>query len=76
MELAERWNAPVVFGGIGETVTEERTAIPMNSAFLTGRDGRLTDFRYDKQRLVPWVEGVPFSPGAWMEGGVQVDAYG
>ena len=76
LAMAERWSAPVVFGGIGETVTEEGRAIPMNSAFLTGRDGRLTDFRYHKHRLVPLVEGVPFSRGAWLEGGIEVDSYG
>ena len=72
LEVAGQWAAPVVFGGIGETVTTEGGRIPLNSAFLTGRDGRLTDFRYDKHRLVPYVEGLPFRPGAWMEGGASV----
>ena len=76
LEVAAKWTAPVVFGGIGETVTREGDRIPLNSAFLTGRDGELTDFRYDKHRLVPLVEGVPFRPGAWMEGGAAVDSYG
>ena len=76
LAVAERWTAPVVFGGIGETVTEEGSRIPMNSAFLTGRDGRLTDFRYDKHRLVPLVEDLPFRRGAWREGGAEVDSYG
>ena len=76
LAVAERWTAPVVFGGIGETVTEEGGPIPMNSAFLTGRDGRLTDFRYDKHRLVPLVEDLPFRRGAWKEGGAEVDSYG
>ena len=82
LAAAERWTAPVVFGGIGETVTTEGSPIPLNSAFLTGRDGRLTDFRYDKHRLVPLVEGVPFRPGGWREGGAGVaegalvDSYG
>ena len=74
--VAERWAAPVVFGGIGQTVTEEGGLMPLNSAFLTGRDGRLTGFRYDKHRLVPLVEGLPFRPGGWMEGGAEVDSYG
>jgi apolipoprotein N-acyltransferase len=74
--VAERWPAPVVFGGIGQNVTEEGRLIPMNSAFLADRDGRLTGFRYDKQRLVPLVESVPFGSGGWMEGGVGVDSYG
>ncbi len=76
LAVAEKWTAPVVFGGIGETVTQEGDQIPLNSAFLTGRDGRLTDFRYDKHRLVPLVEGLPFRPGAWRDGGVYVDSYG
>jgi apolipoprotein N-acyltransferase len=74
--VAERWPAPVVFGGIGQNVTEEGRLIPMNSAFLADRDGRLTGFRYDKQRLVPLVESVPFRSGGWMEGGAGVDSYG
>jgi apolipoprotein N-acyltransferase len=73
--VAERWTAPVVFGGIGQTVTNEGSLIPLNSAFLAGRDGRLTGFRYDKHRLVPLVEGLPFRPGAWREGGAEVDSY-
>ena len=76
LAVAERWTAPVVFGGIGETVTEEGSPIPMNSAFLTGRDGRLTDFRYDKHRLVPLVEELPFRRGVWRDGGAEVDSYG
>ncbi len=72
---AEPWNAPVVFGAIGETRTPGRDPIPLNSAFLTNRDGRLVDFRYDKHRLVPLVESLPFQPGAWGEGG-RVDSYG
>ena len=73
---AEQWNAPVVFGAIGESVTTGRDPIPLNSAFLTDRDGRLTDFRYDKHRLVPLVESVPFSPGAWGGEGREVASYG
>jgi apolipoprotein N-acyltransferase len=76
LAAAERWSAPVVFGGIGETVTEDGDTIPMNSAFLTGRDGQLTDFKYNKHRIVPLVEGAPFSSGAWLEGGSEVDSYG
>ena len=70
LAVAERWAVPVVFGAIGQSVTDESDLIPLNSAFLTGGNGRLTDFRYDKHRLVPLVEGLPFRPGAWREGGV------
>lgn len=76
LAVAERWTAPVVFGGIGETVGVEANPIPLNSAFMTGPDGGLTDFRYDKHRLVPLVERVPFRAGAWLEGGAEVDSYG
>ena len=76
LAVAEKWNAPIVFGGIGETVSGGGDLIPLNSAFMTGRDGGLTDFRYDKHRLVPLVEGVPFRAGKWLEGGTQVDSYG
>jgi apolipoprotein N-acyltransferase len=76
LAVAEKWTAPVVFGGIGETVEGEGSPIPRNSAFMTGRDGRLTDFRYDKHRLVPLVESVPFRAGAWLEGGAEVQSYG
>ena len=75
-EVARMWGAPVVFGAIGQTIVRERDPIPMNSAFLMDREGRLTDFRYDKHRLVPVVESTPFHPGGWREGGVEVDAYG
>ena len=76
LAVAEKWTAPVVFGAIGERVTREGNPIPLNSAFLTGGNGRLTDFRYDKHRLVPLVEGLPFRPGRWREGGAGVDSYG
>jgi apolipoprotein N-acyltransferase len=76
LAVTEKWTAPVVFGGIGERVTREGNVIPMNSAFLTGRDGRLTDFRYDKHWLVPLVEGLPFQSGGWREGGAGIDSYG
>ncbi len=76
LAIAEKWRAPVVFGGIGEGETPGGDPIPFNSVFLTGRDGRLTDFRYDKHRLVPLVEGLPFNPGGWREGRTEVDSYG
>ena len=76
LAIAEEWGAPVVFGGIGETVEEEGNRIPLNSAFMTGRDGGLTDFRYDKHRLVPLVEAVPFHAGGWLGGSGEVDSYG
>ena len=76
LAVSENWGAPVVFGGIGETVGEEGNSIPLNSAFMTGRDGELTDFRYDKHWLVPLVEAVPFRRGGWLDGSAEVDSYG
>ena len=76
LAIADRWMVPVVFGGIGQSVRGESDLIPMNSAFLTGRDGRLVGFRYDKHRLVPLVEAVPFRRGGWMEEDAGVDSYG
>ncbi len=75
LALSERWTVPVVFGAIGQSVTNE-TLIPLNSAFLTRRDGRLAGFRYDKHRLVPLVEAVPFRRGGWKEEDGGVDSYG
>ena len=75
LSVAEQWAAPVVFGGIGETVKGDGSLIPLNSAFMTGGDGGLTEFRYDKHRLVPLVEGVPFRAGGWLDG-TEVDSYG
>lgn len=48
-------DAPVVFGALGSG--------SYNSAFLLQPDG-LADFRYDKHRLVPWVERTPFRQSA------------
>ncbi len=76
LAIAEKFRAPVVFGGIGEGEAQGGDPIPLNSAFLTERDGRLTDFRYDKHRLVPLVEGLPFNRGGWREGRTEVDSYG
>ncbi len=76
LAMTEEWTAPVVFGGLGEGEAPGGDPIPLNSAFITGRDGRLTDFRYDKHRLVPLVEGLPFNRGGWREGRTEVDSYG
>lgn len=47
--------APVIFGALG--------ADAYNSSFLMRVDG-LDDYRYDKRRLVPVIERVPFQPGS------------
>jgi len=66
VEIAERWRAPVLFGAMGQGSAGAHVAVPFNSAFLTDENGMLTDFRYDKHRLVPLVERVPFVPVAWV----------
>ena len=66
VEVAERWRAPVLFGAIGQGSEGAHGAVPFNSAFLTDESGMLTAFRYDKHRLVPLVERVPFVPVAWV----------
>lgn len=63
-------DAPVLFGGLAVDGTASPpagddaasgTTIPYNSVFLMRRDG-LAGFRYDKRRLVPVVERIPFLP--------------
>ena len=66
VEVAALWNAPVVFGAIGQGREGAYESVPFNSTFLTAPDGSLTDFRYDKHHLVPLVERVPFVPVAWV----------
>ncbi len=63
---ARRWGAPVLFGAIGQGTEGTHGSVPFNSAYLTAADGTLSDFRYDKHRLVPLVERVPFVPVAWV----------
>lgn len=59
--------APILFGAYGFSETPDGYAIPYNSAFLMEPQG-LTDFQYDKRRLVPVVERVPFIPTALFGG--------
>lgn len=56
-DFSRRADAPVLFGALGG----DGASPPYNSAFVTTPDG-LTDFRYDKHRLVPLVERIPFRP--------------
>lgn len=56
---AREIGAPLLFGARGRT-TDGRDA-PLNSAFLLETDG-LSDFRYDKHRLVPVVERALYVP--------------
>lgn len=60
--------APIVFGAIGsDPVPPGQLPVPYNSAFLMEPQG-LTDYRYDKRYLVPFVERIPFVPAKWLDG--------
>jgi apolipoprotein N-acyltransferase len=60
---AERFDAPILFGGLGADDRGEGRYDHFNSAFYLGADGRQLA-RYDKKYLVPIVERVPFvNPG-------------
>ena len=61
----ERWPAPVVFGAIGRSFEGGVESLRFNSAFVAEGGEILPDFRYDKHRLVPLVERVPFAPQRW-----------
>ena len=76
LAVAERWDAPVLFGAIGRGSEGARESVPFNSAFLTSADGALTGFRYDKHRLVPLVERVPLVPAKWVESEQAFGQYG
>lgn len=72
---AREIGAPVLFGAYGFEETPDGYAIPYNSAFLMEPQG-LTDFQYDKRRLVPVVERVPFVPAALFGGFEYLGIYG
>jgi apolipoprotein N-acyltransferase len=69
------WTAPVLFGAIGSEANSEGPDVPYNSAFLMN-GGLRTDFRYDKRRLVPMVERVPFLPVRWFGDETRYGGYG
>lgn len=57
--LARRAGAPVLVGSYGRHPAAP--AVTTNRVSLAGPDG-LTPTRYDKIRLMPWMEYVPFTP--------------
>jgi len=67
--------APVVFGALGYTPTDDGGFVPFNSAFVMSPQG-LEDFQYDKRYLVPIVERVPFLPSNLLGGLQYFGAYG
>jgi apolipoprotein N-acyltransferase len=66
---------PVLFGAIGSESNADGPDVPYNSAFMM-KAGRRTDFRYDKRRLVPMVERVPFLPTRWFGDEERYGGYG
>ena len=58
-DMARDAGAPIVLGSIGHQRRDDGSLIPFNSAFLFDPEDGLTDYRYDKHRLVPVVERTP-----------------
>ncbi len=58
---AREIGVPLLFGARGRERSAEGTTPPRNSAFLL-EPGGLSDFRYDKHRLVPVVERALYVP--------------
>lgn len=56
--------APILFGSLGAEAIDDHY-VPYNAAFLMRPQG-LTDYRYDKRYLVPFVERVPWVPDRWI----------
>lgn len=74
-EVSRRVGAPVLFGALGSRRTDAGDVVALNSAFLMEPEG-LADFQYDKHRLVPVVERLPFIPARWTAGLDEIGAYG
>jgi apolipoprotein N-acyltransferase len=67
--------APILFGALGYDGELPDDFTPFNSAFVVEPTG-LTDYRYDKRFMVPFVERVPFLPAAWFRGRQYFGGYG
>jgi apolipoprotein N-acyltransferase len=73
-QLARETRASLVVGGIAvEFAADSGHTAFYDSAFLVGPDGQYGD-RYDKSRLVPFGEYVPFQ--AWLGGWIEAVARG
>lgn len=66
---------PIVFGALGIEYRGPEDFTPYNSAFVMEPQG-LTDYRYDKRYLVPFVERVPIVPPEWFGGLQYFGGYG
>jgi apolipoprotein N-acyltransferase len=67
--------APILFGALGYDGELPDDFTPFNSAFVVEPAG-LTDYRYDKRFLVPFVERVPLLPTGWFRGRQYFGGYG
>ncbi|MGD8872684.1 MAG: apolipoprotein N-acyltransferase [Gemmatimonadota bacterium] len=69
-------DTPILFGALGyEGELRPGGYSYFNSAFLM-ESGGLTDYRYDKRYLVPFVERVPFLPTEWFRSLQYFGGYG
>jgi apolipoprotein N-acyltransferase len=67
--------APILLGALGYEGELPGAFTPFNSAFVV-EPGGLTEYRYDKRYLVPFVERVPFVPSEWFGGAQYFGGYG
>ena len=75
-ELSARLDAPILVGAYGqEGDRRDGRVTGFNSAFVVDADGIGGD-RYDKRRLVPFVERVPFIDPAWLRGFADLERFG
>ncbi|MGK7312233.1 MAG: apolipoprotein N-acyltransferase [Candidatus Longimicrobiales bacterium M2_2A_002] len=74
--LSTRLDAPILVGAYGHDREDPgEPGTRFNSAFVIDAAG-IGDDRYDKRRLVPFVERVPFIDPAWLQRLVDLGQFG